>query len=193
MTDMDKAYDAMVIGASVGGMEALNKLLSLIPRKLKVPTFIVLHIHKDSDCKFLAEHLQKNCCMQVKEASEYEQINSGCIYIAPPNYHLMVESNKVLSLSVDPKVNFSRPSVDVLFESASDAYLSKLIGVVLTGANNDGAQGMLHIWKNGGKCVVQNTQEAYCSEMPMAVLKKVPEAQELTLDEIAKFLSEAGI
>ncbi|WP_069999682.1 chemotaxis protein CheB [Cellulosilyticum sp. I15G10I2] len=163
-------YQAVVIGTSLGGMEALKIILTSLPRDFSLPILIVQHLSAHSD-SFLAKYLDNICEIEVKEADEKERVISGCAYIAPPNYHLMVEKEGHLALSVDEKVNYARPSIDVLFESAADAYRDQLIGVILTGANSDGAWGIRQIKENGGTTIVQEPKTAVSSIMPSAAIK----------------------
>ncbi len=181
-------YDAVVIGASAGGVEALSKILPAMNAALNFPVLIVQHISPYSD-NFLVNYLDQLAEIKVKEVEEKEQVIPGVVYMAPPNYHLLVEEDKTLSLTVDEKVNFSRPSIDVLFETAAMAYGQKLIGVVLTGANSDGAAGIKLIKQFGGLTIVQDPTTAYVDIMPMAALENVHVDHVLKLEEIAPFLN----
>ena len=134
------APEAVVIGASAGALEALSSLLPALPSDYRLPILIVVHLPPDKT-SLLAELLRARCAIRVREAEDKEPIEPGVVYFAPPDYHLLVEQDRRLSLSDDEPVLFSRPSIDVLFESAADAYGGGLIGVVLTGANSDGANG----------------------------------------------------
>ncbi len=163
-------YQAVVIGTSLGGMEALKTILTQLPSDFQAPILVVQHLNPHSD-SFLAKYLDNLCNILVKEADEKERVVSGCVYIAPPNYHLMVEKDSYLTLSVDEKVNYARPSIDVLFESAADVYSDKLIGVILTGANSDGALGLKYIKNKGGLAIVQDPETAEASIMPSAAIK----------------------
>ena len=133
-------YEAIVIGVSSGGMNAMKVIFSLLPEDFNTPIIIVQHISPRSDKQWISI-LNYMCKINVKEVDEKEKIEKGNIYIAPPNYHLLIEKDKTFSLTIDERVNFARPSIDVLFESAAEAYTNKLIGVVLTGSNNDGTKG----------------------------------------------------
>src|SRR5579871_697452 len=132
---------AIVIGASAGALEALSSLLPALPSGYPIPIMIVVHVPPDKKSA-LAELFHAKCAIEVREAEDKEPIEPGVAYFAPPNYHLLVEPDETLSLSVDPPVLYSRPAIDVLFESASDVYRHDLIGVILTGANSDGAKGL---------------------------------------------------
>ena len=148
-------YKAIVIGTSYGGLEALKLILPKLKEDFPLPLIIVLHIGDHSNDTFI-NHMNAACALEVKEAEGNEPILPGVIYFAPPNYHLQIESNFTFSLSTAEKVNFSRPSIDVLFESAAWVYAKYLIGVILTGANSDGARGLKIIKDSGGKTIIQN-------------------------------------
>ncbi len=180
-------YEAVVIGASLGGMHALKKVLMQLPQDFPVPILIVQHLSPKSD-SFLIGYLDGLCEMVIKEADEKEKIMPGHAYIAPPNYHLLVETDGDLALSVDEKVNYARPSIDILFESAADFYGDKLIGIVLTGANYDGAKGLKQIKEKGGLTIVQDPLTAECDIMPRAALKMTKVDYISTLDDIGRLL-----
>ena len=152
-------YKAIVIGSSAGGLNALRTILTMLDADFNLPIIIVQHISPHSD-NYITQYLDKLCNIKVKEADEKEVIKGGTVYFAPPNFHLMVEENFTLSLSTDDRVNYARPSIDVLFETASFAYGNKLIGIILTGANYDGAKGLNFIKKNGGLAIVQDPKTA---------------------------------
>lgn len=179
-------FKAVVIGVSTGGVSALKKLLGALAPDFPLPILIATHIMADSD-DALAKLLDTLCAIRVKEADEQEIILPGTAYLAPANYHLLVERGGVLALSVDPPVNFARPSVDVLFESAAGAFGSMLIGVILTGAGFDGSNGLLKIKQNGGVTVVQDPADAEMDSMPKSALKLVK------VDHIAKLNEIPGL
>ena len=180
-------YKAVVIGASAGGFHALRKLLTKLPEDFSMPIFIVQHISPTSD-NYMARFLNKKAQLIVKEADEKEKIVGGTAYIAPPNYHLLIEDDLTISLSTERKVHYSRPSIDILFESAAYVYGDSLIGVVLTGANSDGATGLHTIKQFGGYCIVQEPSEAESTAMPLAAIEKASPNDVLKLGEIAKLL-----
>ncbi len=182
-------YQAVVIGASAGALEALSRILPALPEQFPLPVLVVVHLPPDKK-SVMAELLQTRCAMRVREAEDKEPLQQGTIYIAPPDYHLLVEKNHSLSLSAEEPVLYSRPSIDVLFESAADAFGPTLIGVVLTGANQDGAAGLKAIYQSGGEVVVQHPDSAFATAMPESALRACPEAQVLSLSEIANFLQE---
>lgn len=182
-------YKAIVIGTSYGGLEALTLILPAFRKNFPLPVLVVLHIGDHNNDTFIS-HLNTVCDLTVKEAEMYEQISPGTIYFAPPNYHLLVEDNFTVSLSADEKLNFCRPSIDVLFESAAWVYTKHLIGVILTGANSDGANGLKMIKDFGGKTIVQNPCSAVSPAMPRAAIKVAKPEVRLKLEEIAAKLIE---
>lgn len=172
----ERSFEAVVLGSSAGGIETLTEILSALPGDLPQAVLVVQHVPPDMDPS-LAGYLGRHCRLPVDEAQDKENIEPGRVYIAPPNYHLLVERPGWLALSVDPKVNHSRPSIDVLFESAARAYGPRLAGVILTGANNDGAAGLAAVKRAGGFCAVQDPGDAQYMDMPLAALAAcVPDA-----------------
>lgn len=174
----------IVIGASYGGMEAIKTVLVGLPANFKIPVCVVLHIGNNNIDAYLSM-LNHKTGFKVKEAEEKELIKPGYVYFAPPNYHLQMESSSTFSLSTDPKVNFSRPSIDVLFETAAWACRNELLGILLTGSNSDGAEGIKTIKKYGGTTIVENPETAFAKSMPSAAIKKEEPSFILNLDEIA--------
>ncbi len=185
------APEAVVIGASAGALEVLSNLLPGLPADYRLPILIVVHLPPDKT-GLLAELLGARCAIRVREAEDKESIEPGVAYFAPSDYHLLVEQDKRLSLSDDEPVLFSRPSIDVLFESAADAYGGGLVGVVLTGANSDGAKGLKAVVEAGGVAVVQSPGSAYAVAMPEAAIATCPSARVLPVNEIAAYLREVG-
>lgn len=182
-------YEAIVMGVSAGGFNALQAILPKLPADFRIPIIIVMHIGSTTD-GFWIEMIGNNCGLKVKEADEKERLTPGNVYLAPPGYHLLIESDSSLSLSTDKPVNFARPSVDVLFESAADVFGGKLIGIVLTGSNNDGANGLKKIKKNGGLAIVQEPSTAVASQMPDEAIKITSVDYILPLHQIAGKLIE---
>lgn len=180
-------YEAIVIGASSGGMNALKILFSLLPKGFNIPIIIVQHVSSHSDNQWI-ELLNDKSDLNIKEADEKEKIENGTIYIAPANYHLMIEKNKTFSLTIDERVNYARPSIDVLFESAAEAYKNKLIGVILTGSNNDGTKGLKRIKECGGFVIIQNPETAESSYMPVSAMAAVTPDAVKSLEEIIELL-----
>jgi two-component system chemotaxis response regulator CheB len=183
--------EAVVVGASAGAVEALSAILPELPGDYPLPLLVVVHLPPDRK-SVMAELFRARCRVEVREAEDKEPIRGGVVYFAPPDYHLLVEPDRRLSLSSDEPVRYSRPSVDVLFETAVDAYGPGLTGVVLTGANDDGARGLRAIHEAGGTAVVQRPDLAFAPAMPAAALEACPGSRVLTLEEIAKFLKEAS-
>lgn len=182
-----RKYDAIVIGASAGGLHALISILKPLPPNYPIPVIVVQHRAKD-ERSLLEEVLQHKCNIRIKQADEKEEIQHGVVYFAPPNYHLLVESNGTFSLSYDAPVNFSRPSIDVLFETAADIYKERLLGIILTGANKDGAEGMRKIRKLGGTTIAQDPATADYREMPQAAIGTGAIQHILTPEAIGSFL-----
>jgi len=162
-------YEAIVIGVSSGGMNALKFISSALPADFSIPIIIVQHVSARSDNEWI-KLLNKKSNLTIKEADEKEKIETGNVYIAPANYHLMIENDKTFSLTIDEYVNFARPSIDVLFESAAEAYKDKLIGVVLTGSNNDGSKGIKRIKELGGMAIIQDPETAESPIMPASAI-----------------------
>jgi two-component system chemotaxis response regulator CheB len=184
--------ELIAIGCSLGGMRALETLLGGLPRGFCVPIVVAQHRHRRSN-EGLPEFLRRHTSLEVVDADDKQWIEPGHVYLAPANYHLLVErrgEGGELSLSVDEMVRYSRPSIDVLFESAADAYGKHLVGVVLTGANEDGARGAARIKKRGGVVLVQDPQTAEAPAMPRAVIEAVRVDRILRLEEIASHLVE---
>jgi len=183
--------EAVVIGASAGAFEALSAILPALPAAYPLPVVVVVHLPAGRE-SLLAELFASRCQVAVKEAEDKEPLAGGTVYFAPPDYHLLVEPDRRLSLSTESPVLYSRPSVDVLFESAADAYGAALVGVVLTGANADGAEGLRRVCEAGGVTLVQRPDLAPSPAMPEAALAACPSARPLRLEEIAAFLVGAS-
>jgi two-component system chemotaxis response regulator CheB len=181
------AYEAIVLGVSAGGLAALGALLPALPASFALPIAIVQHVGAQSD-GYLAEFLDRASAIGVKEAEDKELMQSGTAYLAPPGYHLLVERDRSLALSVDGRVNHCCPSIDVLFESAAAAFGPALIGVILTGANRDGAEGLRMVRQQGGLAIVQNPDGAQSPVMPRAALDAAGADHVLPLDHIAPLL-----
>ena len=181
-------YSAVVMGTSAGGLTALSKIFSGLKAGFDLPVMIVQHKHVDSD-DYLAKYLAKISPLHFKEADEKEEIKKGHVYLAPADYHLLVEEDFTLSLNIDEKVFYCRPAIDVLFETAAEAYGNRLIGIVLTGANEDGARGMAAIKKAGGLTIVQDPKCAEVDFMPRAVINNVKVDYILPLEKIAELLN----
>lgn len=176
-------FDLIVVGASWGGLNALTVLVRALPPDFVVPVVIVQHRGPDAE-SFLSGLLQQWTGRKILEPEDKNPIEPGHIYVAPANYHLLVETGH-FSLTTEAPVRYSRPSIDVLFGSAAHAYGKKLIGVVLTGANEDGSRGLKCVDEYGGYCVVQDPATAEVATMPAAALRRVPRAAVVPLSGIA--------
>lgn len=186
---------AVAIGASAGGIDALNALLPLLPAHFAPSVLIVLHLRPDTP-SLLSEMFALRCALPVREAEDKMPVLPGHVYVAPPDYHLLVEAHaegKRFALSVDPPVRFSRPSIDVLFESAAVAWHDALLGVVLSGANDDGTRGLQAIRARGGRTWVQAPETALASEMPSHAIAGGPVDDILTIEDIGSRLRQADL
>jgi len=163
------SIEAIVIGASAGGVEALLALLSPLREGFTLPIIVVLHL-PDERRSLLAEVFARRVLMPVREATDKTLVEAGTLYFATPGYHLSVEHDRSFSLSLEDRVHHSRPAIDYLFESAADTYGSALAAVLLTGANRDGARGLSHVKRRGGLTIVQDPTEAQVATMPQAAL-----------------------
>jgi len=163
------SIEAIVIGASAGGVAALLTILSPLREGFALPIIVVLHL-PDERSSLLAEVFARRVSMPVREASDKTRIEAGTLYFATPGYHLSVEHDRSFSLSLEERVHHSRPAIDYLFESAGDTYGSALAAVLLTGANRDGARGLSHVKSRGGMTIVQDPNEAQVATMPQAAL-----------------------
>ncbi len=179
--------EAVVIGVSAGGVRALKTILPALPAAFPLPLAIVQHRDERSDA-YLAQYLDTLSAIGVKEAEDKELLRPGTAYLAPAGYHLLIEPDRSFGLSVDPRVNYACPSIDVLFESAADAYENGLIGIVLTGANADGSKGLRKIKSRGGWAVVQDPDSAESRVMPRAALEATAVDYIARLEEIAALL-----
>ena len=179
----------VVIGTSLGGLHALETLLGGLPASFPVPVAIVQHRSYQSGSS-LATALQRHTPLRVREPHDKERILPGRVYLAPADYHLLVDG-EAFALSTDGPVSYARPSINVLFEAASDSYGAGVIGVVLTGSNSDGTHGAIKIKQRGGTVVVQEPRTAESPEMPAAVLAATPVDGVMPLREIAAFLNAA--
>ncbi len=179
--------DAIVMGASAGGVEALMALLHGLSVAFRVPIFIVLHLPRDRPSVLVRIFLQK-CALPVCEAADKEPVRPGTVYFAPPDYHLLIDEGPCLALSSDELVNYSRPSIDVLFESAADVYGARLLGIILTGANEDGAEGLAAVHAAGGLTIVQRPDSAQVKQMVVSALKRNPASHVLDLEGISAVL-----
>jgi two-component system, chemotaxis family, protein-glutamate methylesterase/glutaminase len=179
-------YDLVVVGTSWGGLAALRTLVAGLPDSFQMAVTLVQHRHKDSD-HLLRTLLQERSALEVCEVEDKMPLEHGRIYVAPPDYHTLVEPGH-FSLSTDAPVRFSRPSIDVTFSSAADSYAHRTVGIVLTGANADGADGLRRISSRGGLALIQDPDTAESRPMPDAARKAVPRARVMSLHGIVDFL-----
>lgn len=186
-------YDIAVVGTSWGGLAALRTLVAGLPETFMMAVTLVQHRHKDSD-HLLRVLLQERSALEVCEVEDKMPLEHGRIYVAPPDYHTLIEPGH-FSLSTDAPVRYSRPSIDVTFRSAADSYGHRTVGIVLTGANADGAEGLRLISDRGGMALVQDPKTAESPTMPAAAVKAVPRARVMPLSQLVAFLSElpAGV
>lgn len=184
-------YSIVVIGTSWGGLTALTRLLGDLPGDFGIPIAVVQHRSKDSE-RLLPQLLQDATALRVCEMEDKDVLSPGTVHLAPANYHALIDAGHI-SLTIEEPVRFSRPSIDVLFTSAADTYRSGTIGVILTGANEDGARGLHHIVLRGGLALVQDPKTAEIPIMPDAAIKAVPSAEILPLDAIAPRLVELSL
>ncbi|WP_193197539.1 chemotaxis protein CheB [Nostoc sp. MG11] len=177
------SFKIVVIGTSLGGLSALKIILGNLPADFSVPIAIVQHRHKESD-ETLNKLLQEHTLLPIREVEDKDEIKSGHVYLAPADYHLLIEPNH-FALSTDEPVSYARPSIDVLFESAADIYAQQVIGVILTGANQDGVQGLKKVKARGGLTIVQEPATAESCIMPEAAISAVAVDYILSLSDIA--------
>jgi two-component system chemotaxis response regulator CheB len=185
-------YDLVCIGASWGGLKAIGQVLVDLPVELDLPIAVAQHRHPDSQEGTLAELLQAESGRSVLEVEDKMAIEPDHVYLAPPNYHLLVERGS-FALSVDERIQYARPSIDVLFETAAHAYGAGVIGIILTGANDDGAHGLARIKKAGGVAVIQDPAGAARRTLPDAAIAATAADAVLPLDAIGKFVYEVCI
>jgi len=183
--------EAIAIGASAGAVQALSRILPELPTDYPLPVLVVVHVPPDRT-NMLVPLFQAKCQISIREAEDKEPILPGVVYFAPSDYHLLVEADRTISLSADAPAMYSRPSIDFLFESAADTYGPALLGVILTGANEDGAAGLTAVGEAGGLALVEDPAGAYASAMPTAALEAYPMAKTMSLDNIASYLAGLG-
>lgn len=178
--------EAVVIGGSAGAVVALGEILPGLPRECP-PVLVVVHVPPSSPT-LLPSIFSGRCAMRVRDPEPQERLERGTLYFAPPGYHLLIERDRRCALSVGPPVHYSRPSIDVLFESAAWAFGATLVGLVLTGANADGAAGLRAVHRAGGVALVQAPASAEIDVMPLAALAAVPTAHVVTLSSLTRVL-----
>ncbi|MCU0070420.1 chemotaxis protein CheB [Pseudomonas koreensis] len=181
--------EAIVVGASAGGVEALLAMLGSLPAGFRLPIIVVLHLPEERRSQ-LADVFARRLVLPVAEAVDKQDISPGTVYFATPGYHLSVEQDRSLSLSLEDRIHHSRPSIDYLFESAADVYGPALAGVLLTGANHDGARGLAQVKRHGGLTIVQDPEDAQVATMPRAALKTHQPDYILPIHGISRLLVE---
>ena len=180
-------FEAIVIGASAGGIDALLAILRGLPASFGPPILVALHLADDRESR-LTEVFRSRVALPVREALDKTPIERGTVHFACEGYHLLVEVDHTLSLSCEPPVQYSRPSIDILMESAADVYGAGLLGILLTGANQDGARGLARVKQMGGYTVVQDPREALVATMPRAAIDYSRPDLNLSLNEIHTLL-----
>jgi two-component system chemotaxis response regulator CheB len=183
-----RAFDAIVVGGSAGGVEALSDLLPMLPALRGLAVFVVLHQPRDRS-SLLSDLFASRCTLAVCEPDDKQAIEANCIYFAPSDYHMLVDAGPQISLSADELVHFSRPSIDVLFESAADVYGDRLLAIVLSGGNADGADGARAVRAAGGGVIVQDPRTARVPTMPQSALDRVTPDAVLPVAQISNFLN----
>lgn len=188
---MRRPIDLVVIGGSAGAIDVLRQVLPRLTTRFRPSVAIVIHLPPDGPI-VLHELLAGPQTPPMKVAEDKEPVMPGTIYFAPPDYHLLIESGGTFALSIDPRVNYARPAIDVLFESAAEAYRDRLMGVILSGANADGAAGLKAVAAAGGLTVVQSLESAEMIAMPAAALQAAPASIEVDPTELTDLLREHG-
>lgn len=186
-SETPQRIDAVVVGGSAGGLQALAEIVAGLPRSFRLPLLVVQHIPPDSPSR-LAEVFGNKTGLRVKEVDDKDPVTAGTLYFAAPDYHLLVESDFSLSLSQDEAVRFSRPSIDVLFGSAAEAWGARVAGILVSGASDDGAIGLHAIHLAGGLTIVQDPEEALIDTMPRAALLRFTPNHILPLRDIHRLL-----
>lgn len=182
-----KHCEALIIGGSAG---SLNVIISILPSIKSVLSFaIIVVLHRKAGKDLLSELLASKTEMAVKEIDEKEKIKPSHIYIAPPNYHLLIEEDRTFSLDASEKVNFSRPAIDVTFQSAAEVFKNNLVCLLLSGANSDGTDGLIKVKKNGGTVLIQDPSTAAVSYMPQNAMDHVVADKVLKIDEMADYIN----
>lgn len=182
-----QGYEIIVVGTSWGGLAAVRAILAALPPDFDIPTIIVQHRHRDSDSK-LGRFIARHTHLQVCDIEDKTPVEPRRVYVAPPDYHTLVEQG-FLSLSTDAPVRYSRPSIDVVLMSAAAAYGHRMVGVILTGANADGASGLRRVADVGGLTIVQDPATAEVPAMPRAAIEAVPQARVFPLERIGAYLA----
>lgn len=183
-----KKFEALVIGGSAGSLDVLLKVLPNINPKINFPIIIVVHRKQGTD-SLLSDLLSHRTQLKVKEADEKEKILNGCIYIAPSDYHLLIEKDYTFSLDYSEKINYSRPSIDATFQTAADTYGDQLVCLLLSGSNADGVNGLIYAQKNGGITLVQHPDSAQVTYMPEQAISRTNVSAVLQIEEMADYIN----
>jgi two-component system chemotaxis response regulator CheB len=189
MSATERRVSALALGCSAGGVDALCALLPELPPDCGIPVFVVVHLPRERP-SHLVDIFSRRCALTVTEAEDKQPVEPGTIYFAPPDYHLLLDRGPALALSVDELVHFSRPAIDVLFQSAADVYGAGLMAAVLSGANEDGAAGLSAVERAGGTTLVQRPDSAVAQAMPRAALRQAPQSLSLELPQLAALLRQ---
>lgn len=184
---MAAGIEAVVMGASWGGLGAVSTIFSKVPWNIAVPVVLCQHQYPHAVSN-LPSVMRTRTKLKVIEVEDKMPLEPGNLYICPPNYHTLIERDRHFALNIDPAVMYCRPAVDVLFQSAAEAYGPTLAGIILTGANEDGAAGLLHVSRCGGMPIVQKPATAEVAVMPEGALKRVPWSHVMTLEEIGELV-----
>lgn len=184
-----RRYELLVIGGSAGSLAMVFKVLPLLKKEMNIAVIIIFHRKQSDDDMIIVDMLSSRTEFVVKEADDKDEIVPGTIYIAPSDYHVLIEKNKMLTLDASEKINFSRPSIDVSFESAADAYGSKLACMLLSGANADGVQGLKTAKDLGALIIVQDPASAEMPYMPREAIENVPVDLQLNYANLAVFVT----
>ena len=184
-----RTFEAILIGASAGGFKALKKIVLSFAKKEMPAVIVAIHRTWNSD-DYLESALDTICPLGVRQVDAGGEIRHGNVYVAPPNYHLLIEDDRTFSLSIERPVNFARPSIDVLLESAAEVFGKNMAGVILTGANNDGSSGLKRVKMSGGLTVVQDPATAEMASMPNSAIRCASPDHVLPLNRIGPFLGK---
>jgi two-component system chemotaxis response regulator CheB len=185
---MIKEIKIVIIGGSAGSFNIIKKILSSLPDNFPLPVVLCLHRHKEFRTGFV-ESLSTGSKIIVREPLDKESIKSGHAYLSPANYHMLIEPSRCFALSIEPDINYSRPAIDITFESAGYSFRNKMTGILLSGANTDGAKGLLSAFNEGAHTVIQDPSNALFETMPVEVLKYFKPHKILTDEEIINFIN----
>lgn len=180
----------IVVGGSAGALEGVREILSALPAGCRVPIAVALHVPARSEGRLLAEVLAACTPLGVREALDKEPFLGGAVYVAPPDYHLLLEAGPALALSIDEPVNMARPSIDVLFESAAEVLGARVVAALLSGANEDGARGLAAVVSAGGLALIESPGSAAYPAMPAAAARRSPSARALSMADLARTVAE---